>query len=162
MSSNLVDLTTQRDAQRAAFTTVIAANPTLGISGHKCSWVPGPFTAEDVDSYAPMFAQCVAWLRAFHRAAPGVNVESDLARDCLMSWRALHGDKEHVNLGVFQAAALHLGIAGARRRGRPDIYVELRLATVLLALDAWGSRDHDDAAHPMLDAVERALKAARA
>jgi hypothetical protein len=156
--SATIDLARYSDA----FARVCADNPTLGISGHKCPWVPGPFTAADVDTYAPMFAQCVSWIRAFHKAAPGVNVESDLARDAMHAWRQLHGDMTHINLGVFTAGAIHLGIAGARRRGRPDVYINLRLATVLMALDTWTAPGHDtDGLHPAIELVEQALRAAR-
>jgi len=147
-------------ASRDAFARVCAANPALGISGFKCPGIPGPFSDADIDKHAGMFARCVAWLKAFSAVAPGVNVESDLARDCQMAWQRRHGDHGFINHGVFVGACYHLGLAGPRRRGRPDIFIELRLGAVLLALDCWSGQD-DGLGHPALDAVERALEKLR-
>jgi hypothetical protein len=154
--SSTIDLAAHRDAQRAAFARVCADHPQLTISGFKTIDMPPPFTDEDIDTHAALFGECVSWVRAFRAAAPGVNTESDLARDCLMSWRKLRGITDHVPHGVFIAACIRLGIAGPRRRGRPDVFIGLSLAAVLLALDAWEGPD-GGSAHQTVDAIEEAL-----
>ena len=148
------------NSNRPAFARVCTDNPSLGISGHKCSYVPGPFSDAEIAEYTPMFARCVAWIRAFHSVAPGFNVESDLARDCQMTWQKLHGDRGHIAHGIFIAGAYHLGLASPRRRGRPDTFVQLRLAVVWDALDAWQGIN-GELGHPLLKDLEKALEKAR-
>jgi hypothetical protein len=121
----------------AAFARVAHDNPKLTISGFYIPCLPPPFTDKEIAEHTPMFSKCMIWVRAFHSVASGVAVDSDLARDCMMSWCRLHGDKEHIPLGVFTGACIHLDIAGARRRGRADVRVELKLAMVWDAMDAW-------------------------
>jgi hypothetical protein len=158
-STTSLDLNT-----RNAFARVCTDNPKLTISGYYIPCLPPPFTAQEIDLYTPMFCECLAWIKAFHAAAPatGAGVESDLARDAMMSWRRLRGVTEHVALGVFTAAAIHLGIAGPRRRGRADVWISLRLSTILTALDHWSGPDRfDDDAPLAIEAVTLALEKLR-
>ena len=165
MSTSTTDLATHRNAHRVAFARVVADNPKLTISGYYTPCLPPPFTPQEIDLYTPMFARCLAWIKAFHSVAPavGAGVESCLSRDAMKAWAALRGDTAHIHQGVYIAAATHLKLAGPRRARRADVWVALRLSTTIMALDYWTGPDrHDDDAPVAIEAVVNALKAARA